>query len=280
MPSFVDRMVAQYSSSDNAEDVVRQFMLFYKQKEDEAKEKGRERKISFLGNVQSNLSRYKMRVKAPPEFKKKLHITKEELAQVASERHNSMRKQSIDIVAINGDKFVADCQDLLIHPDFCLKVIALACLTGRRMTEIVSTVKLDEAKEKHFTNSIYWACAKGLLKQRGEDKCVDIPLLAPRSSINACLRALREQCGHIAAKDVNRLVSKKISRAMKKYCPEIGNIHAFRKLYVLMCFHYFNERNCSLPRLASDYLGHKSMSESVLTYLNFRVENIGSLNFK
>jgi hypothetical protein len=280
MPTFVDQMLAQYSSHDKPEDVIEKFRQFYKEKERLGRARGTIRRLSFISSLQSNLSKYKTQVPAPVEFKQKLHITREELNQLIKERAHSVRQNSIDIVAIDGDKFVRDCRELLTHPDFALKVIAVACLTGRRMTEIISTANFDPPQEPHSTNLIYWSCVTGMLKQRGRNTCIDIPLFAKRNEIVACVHALREQSQHLTAKDSNKFASKRISRAMKKYCPEISKIHNFRKLYALMCFVYFNQRNCSLPRLTSDVLGHHDISNTVLTYLNFRLENTGSLNFK
>ncbi len=216
---------------------------------------------------------------APIEFKKQLHLTKAEMVQLAREKEGSLRKHSIDIAAIPGDITILDCRTLLHNPDFALKVIAVACLTGRRMAEIVVSAQFDAPREPHATNLKYWSCVGGLLKQRGADRCIDIPLFAGRDEIIGAIKALRAQCGPMDIADVNKLVAKPIARAMKKYCPQIGHIHAFRKLYVLMCNEYFNDRHCSLPRLAADYLGHKTMSDTVLTYLNFRLEGIGTLSF-
>ena len=70
-----------------------------------------------------------------------------------------------------------------------------------------------------------------------------------------------------------------IQTAQDKFVPMIKNIHQFRKFYVFSCFEYFNENHCSIARLAADYLAHKTMSETVLTYLNFRVVVDKSLSF-
>jgi hypothetical protein len=251
----------------------------YKKFEEDDQKTGRKRKSSYLASAQTYLSHYKKRVVAPDEFKRKLHLTKQESDQLNVQRISTLRTNSIDLAAVRGDKIMFDCRNLLTHKSFELKVIAVACLTGRRMTEVVCTLVLDEPKEPHFSNLKYWACASGLLKQRGENRCFDIPLFAPRQDILNCIQKIRTQCKSIAQEDVNRRIGKRIARAMKKYCPEIDHIHNFRKLYIMMAMHYFNERHCSLPRLASDYLGHKGISETVLTYLNFELDKIGSLSF-
>jgi hypothetical protein len=275
-------MLVKYSYSPHLkpQTIIDEFTRFYKDQEHKGRERGVDRKLSYRAGLQSNLSKFKLQFDAPEEFKKQLHMTKDDMITLNKEKGESLRGRSIDIQAIDGDNTVLDCRQLLQSPDFCMKVIAVACLTGRRMAEIIVTVKFDPPETQHFTDLKYWTCVSGLLKQRGENRCIDIPLFAPREEINFALKALRAQCGVMTVEEVNTTVGKKIFRAMKKYCPQIGNIHAFRKFYVQMANIYFNERNCSLPRLGSDYLGHKSMDEAVLTYLNFRIQNAGSLNFK
>jgi hypothetical protein len=280
-PGFVARMLAkhQYTPDLDAAAIVAEFHAYFRELERKARARGMKTRGTYLGSVQYALSRFKTTMKAPADFKKHLHLSREDTLKLAKEKEARLRNHSIDLVAIQGDTTVLHCRELLTHPDFSLKVIAVACLTGRRMAEIVTTIKLEPPRERHFTNAAYWACASGFVKQRGLDACLDIPLFATRNEINMCIKALRAQCGPVALSEVNALVGKKIARAMHKYCPEIGNIHAFRKFYVLMCNHYFNERHCSLPRLGADYLGHRNMSETMLTYLNFRITGVGQLNF-
>jgi hypothetical protein len=110
-------------------------------------------------------------------------------------------------------------------------------------------------------------------------KCREVPLLADRFVINKTISEIRKKLPVSSIEQVNRLYAKNISRAVHKSCPELGKLHEFRKFYAATCFHYFNERRCSLPRIAADYLGHKTMSETVLTYLSARIEGVGTLNF-
>lgn len=279
MPEFVSKMVDTYQPGDKAEDVVNIFREFYQSQEQKAKQKGLIRKSSWIASAQSALSKYKSKVNAPPEFKKDIHLSREEMIVCNNEKSNTLRDHSIDIKTIHGDEVVLDCRKLLKSKDVCLKIIAVACLSGRRMTEIISSVEFGPPAEKHFTNLKYWSCVTGLLKQRGDNKCFDVPLFEERDKIIEAVKEIREQTQHITKENVNKLMAKKISSAMHKYAPQIGKIHNFRKFYALMAFQYFNDRNCSLPRVASDCLGHKSLDESILTYLNFKVDNTGSLKF-
>ena len=105
--------------------------------------------------LQTNLSKFKLSFRAPEEFKKKLHMSKEDMNILAKEKQGSMRKKSIDIQAIDGDNTVLDCRELLQSPDFSMKVIAVACLTGRRMAEIIVSAKFDPPSEEHATDARY-----------------------------------------------------------------------------------------------------------------------------
>ena len=160
-------------------------------------------------------------------------------------------------------------------------IIAVAALTGRRASEIIYSMRFGRPMESHSTSDKYWSCVTGILKQRSNGAVVsrEVPLLAERKNILTAVAAIREACPAKNIQEVNRKYAKNIARVMKKFCPELGKLHEFRKFYVAVCFHYFNERNCSLPRVAADYLGHKNMSETVLTYLSARLAGIGSIDF-
>jgi hypothetical protein len=278
MPDFVDVMLSKTSAARPAAQVVQEFKNFYKARYEEAVSSGRVRQLSYLSNVQSSLSKFKKKVQAPQEWKKELHLTREEMQQLAKERMANLRSHSIDMSSIDADQTIADCRALLRSPNIILRIIGVAALTGRRMAEIVSSASFRTPHENH-KNPHYWSNMTGLLKQRGNLKDCDAPLLAPREEIVSAVDSIRKKLGSIPPAEVNRRVGKSIARAMKRYVPQIGNIHGFRKFYVLATFHYFNERNCSIARFAADVLCHKEMSTAVLPYLNMHLKDMGSLDF-
>lgn len=286
--NFVSTMVNKYKAGKNLplpREVVGAFTEYYGKKYDRDIKNGKRRKLSCLSSIQTNLSQFKREMRelgASEQWLKGIHMDNKDTSSLIREKSLNVRANSIDLTVVNGDNMIKDCRKLLDNSNIYLQLIALACLTGRRTAELLFSTKFGPPGETHFTDSKYWSCITGILKQRGEDrtKCREIPLFVSRSRVNLALERVRANLPVSDIKDVNKLYGKSISRAMKKYCPEIGNIHQFRKFYALMCFHYFNERHCSLPRLASDYLGHKTMSDTVLTYLNFRVDNLGTLSFR
>lgn len=291
----------QFSESTNcAQQLVSNFLNYYERLAVRDRQKKIKRKNSHLMSAQTYLSLFKKSLAQkdptiPPEFLKQLRLSKEQHATIMKAKNEKLHANAINLPSVNADLIIKDCRSCLAtSQDPYKKLIALACLTGRRVSELLVTISFDAPKHNHSsTHDKYWSHATGFLKQRSKDtKRVvsrEIPLLDTRQHIVQALQFVREQLGAgsynpqwvpaISVQEANRKHAKPVSRKMRKYCEVICNIHQFRKFYALACFHYFNENHCSLPRLASDYLGHKSVSSTILTYLNFRVENLGSLAF-
>lgn len=295
--SFVDKQVEQYytfgldkHSYDEktvqglAETFVARFIKYFKDRYDKDLARGRQRKSHYLHVSQSALSRFKSRLMeegAPVNFIQHLHLSPEQVVTIMNLNANKLQANAIDLAQVPGDAIIQDLREFLQSNQPYKVLIALAGLTGRRAAELLVTIEFDVPQEPHFTNSAYWTQASGFLKKRkGTPRLYrEIPLLERRDTINAALRRIRRLLPAKTPQEANIKYSTPTAEYMKKYCPTIGKIHQFRKFYALCCFHYFNDRNCSLPRLASDYLGHKTMSATVLTYLNINVRGLGSLNF-
>jgi len=320
---FVDKMVQKFREiSTKSPNLVgpalgkafsEEFKQHYKGLFDKDMKRGMKRRITYLSSVQSSLSNFKRQVKdgkmatlssSSPnlsglmqrleldekktkgfeDFLKNLRLEPEDMRKLQIAKRQNVHAKSIDLPEISGDAIVKDCRLLLTKESPYLRLIGVACLTGRRMAEIIFSMTFSPPTKSHYTNRTYWTRISGICKQRANDpdpiRQREIPLLARRSEIVRCVKSIREDLPAKSVREVNKKYGKAVQRAMQKFCPEIGNLHQFRKFYVLVCFHYFNERNCSLPRLAADYLGHKTLSDTVITYLNFRVKPLGALDFK
>lgn len=288
MPNFVDQMLTKYNQNTKTvapQEIVDEFLTYFKARYDEQVGRGRKRQISHLATAQTSLSRFKKRLQAPVQFKSALHLTREDMAVLSNEKAQNLHKGSIDLVPIHGDQTVNDCRTLLDSPLLVLRIIALACLTGRRMAEIVLTAHFNPPKEPHARPE-YWASIHGMVKQResDRDRVIEAPLFEHRSRIVLVQNEVKREAKEMGVKtieDVNMLLGKPVARAMHRFCPSVNHVHAFRKLYVLLCDHYFNERNCSLPRISADYLGHKMVSRNDLPYMTVRVvkNSLGNLTF-
>uniref|UniRef100_A0A6C0BPS5 Telomere resolvase ResT/TelK catalytic domain-containing protein n=1 Tax=viral metagenome TaxID=1070528 RepID=A0A6C0BPS5_9ZZZZ len=297
MPPFLDKMVQKYEmlrkkvpkkvhSKDCAKLLSKHIIQYFEAKHERDTKAGRTRKTTALSTAQTVISLYKTRLRdlgAPEEFLQHLGLNREQVNQLIRAKAKTVHEGAIDLHEIPGDAVITDCRAFLDHENPHLVMIGLACLTGRRMAEILYSIRFTLPEEVHATNEKYWASTTGILKRRKGDTTDtrrEVPLLQTRDKINAAIAYVRQKMPAQSVQEVNRKYAKPLSRAVKKYCPVIGKLHQFRKFYVLACFHYFNDRHCSLPRIAADYLGHKTMTQTVITYLNFRVIDLGGLNFR
>ena len=311
MTSFIQAQLNAYTkirtrsrkfseSGECAAQIIQNFTEYYQKLEERDIRKNRIRKGSGLISAQTYISKFKKLVittfpDISPAFTNSLRLSKTQNKLIIHHKNKRVHENSIRLPEVNGDHMILDCRKCIISADTdpYKKLIALACLTGRRTSELLITIRIYQPQERHNkTSSKYWANVTGILKQRKNDpKRVinrEIPFLAARVQIQKALRTVRLALGtgvykgdvwvpRLTVAQANAKFAKQISRKMIQYCDVLCKIHDFRKFYALACFHYFNENHCSLPRLASDYLGHKSVSGTILTYLNFRVNGLGSI---
>lgn len=273
-------------NQETGEAFTRDFYNYFRMLAEDAAKTGQTRKLPYYNSVQTSLSNFKRLLKDSGEtnisFLNTLHIKPKHMKLLKKMKTNAVHAKAIDLPLINGDAVVLKCREYLNHNNPYLQLTALACLTGRRSAEILHSINFQVPRETHYTPLCYWTCGVGFVKIREDQdnkRSQEFPLLASRDKINEVLTTVRLALPATSVKQVNRKYGKQIQRTMRKYFPLMRKMHDFRKLYALICFHYFNERHCSLPRLASDYLAHLTMSESILTYLNFRVSPLGQLDF-
>lgn len=286
-----DQALGMYRSAplrltpEYAQTIVDEFHTYFKERADNYT---RVRKMPYLATVQTSLSNLKKKLRLaglPDEFLQHLRLNKEDSSQLIAAKAQSVVVRSIDLLTVESDPVVIDCRNMLSHPDAYLRLIALAALTGRRTAELLFCATFEAPLEKHKTADRYWACVRGFCKQRHdavEPPLVrDVPLLESRERVCAAIESVRKDLPARTIEEVNAKYAKPIQRRMIKYLPAaIKNIHNLRKFYALTCFQYFNDRSCSLPRFASEVLGHKTMSGTVITYLSFHVTCQHSLNFR
>jgi hypothetical protein len=254
--------------------------------------RGRKRESSHLSSAQTALSRIKTafaELGVDEAYLRQIRLCPEDTKNLLNTKSRKVHEAGIHLPQAPADSIVMDCRDIITKSDSPkhLKVIALAALTGRRLVEILHTIRVNPPRAKHNTHLKYWCCMQGMAKQRGQDVCIEVPLLATRTAIQKCLREVRASFEppptHLSDSEkkswVNERYGKPISRCMQKYCPVVAKLHNFRKFYALTSHHYHNGSGSSLSRFASDVLGHRQTSASVLTYMNFRITDIGKLDF-
>jgi integrase len=268
-----------------ADQIVKEFHAYFK---DRADAQSRERKMPYLATVQTSLSNLKRKLRLSgvnDEFLQHLHLNKQDSTKLIAAKAQSVVVRSIDLPTVNCDHIVIDCRKLLSDKNAYLRLIALAALTGRRTAELLFCASFEPPQDPHKTNDKYWASVRGFCKQRHDSPepalVRDVPLLESRDRICAAIESVRRELVVDSVEEVNAKYAKPIQRHMIKYMPPaIKNIHNLRKFYALTCFEYFNDRSCSLPRFASEVLGHKTMGSTVITYLSFHVVCDHTLNFR
>lgn len=270
---------------EHASKIVAEFHTYFKERADNS---GRERKMPYLATVQTSLSNLKKRLRlagVSDDFLQHLRMNKEDSMQLIAAKTQSVVARAIDLPTVDADAIVLDCRGLLSHRDPYLRLIALAALTGRRTAELLFCASFEPPVEKHKTAERYWSCVRGFCKQRHDSidppLVRDVPLMESRDRVCAAIESVRRELPADSIEEVNAKYAKPIQRRMMKYLPQsIKNIHNLRKFYALTCFQYFNDRSCSLPRFASEVLGHKTLGSTVITYLSFHVTTARSLNFR
>lgn len=264
-----------------------------------------------LCSVQVNLSRLKSgarRVaKSSPHTSKALMdalekhylealcLTTDESSKVRTHRDMRVKAAGENVVSIPGDLYVRQATELLkyiiiTNGDRFEAVVCLAILTGRRSSEILRTISVrqptkDDPKDLRKTHEQYWTCMCGFLKHKSGVKIKRIiPILAPRKLVVQGIKYIRERMPSKSVSECNSRYSTQINRAVKRLCPELNNLHAARRLYALLCHHYFRKeimpgKTMSLPRTVSYVLGHTNLTKTSITYMNIDLKEVGSIDF-
>lgn len=299
--AFIPDLVKKYRQYGSPEAVVGEIMRHYKALYDKAIAEGKTRKVSYLIVARGAVSNFKQALRKQnvesEEYLQRLALPKQAQYIVKGEETQRQRDSSIHLTEVPGDAVMEDCRELLgkrtndKHTAYVV-LIALSCLTGRRTIELLKELVIQPPKEPH-PNPKYWACITGIAKQNPRDPvmCRDVPFFAPRDDIQDAMEFVRSVLElppgpegedsvskAMYRKKVNLKYANAIAGAMQKHCPAVGQVKLFRKVYALMSFHYFNQNNCSLVRLASDYLGHKFIATAI-PYMNVRIGQVGRLRF-
>jgi integrase len=282
--SFVEKQINIYTRSvikNRNKGLAMQLVFNFEEHYNHLAKVGGPRKTSYLASTQSALSKFKsylIELGAPDEVINNIRLSKSKTTLLNQQRSERAQAKAIDLKDIDAYSMISDARKQLTSPNKYLRLIALAALTGRRTSELLLTINFGKPRDKHKnTHEKYWTYATGFCKQKRTDKDPligrEIPLLFQRDVLNRIMMQLRKELPANSTHEVNSKYGKQISRNMKRCCSDIGGIHEFRKFYAYCTFKYFNNRNCSIARVASEYLGHKKVSSSILTYLSFKVSH-------
>lgn len=141
-------------------------------------------------------------------------------------------------------------------------LIWLAYVTGRRMTEIVSTCELTRCKGNQYN-----AWFSGQIKTRNDEYLnvkYKIPLLAKFSDVKEAISYLRsrkkiKQLSNKTREQINKSLSSHVNLYVKKYTKEHAekcSFHTFRAIYALLCVETMAPSGVFETEFVSHILGH------------------------
>jgi hypothetical protein len=284
--AFENRIIREYDNNQtlySPEKVVEITLNYFQKRYENDIKNGIERKTCHLSSAQPVLSRIKAEFAkrgVAKEYLDQLRLNKVDMHKLNQRKAEKLHNEGVNFKVIRADSMILDCRNMLCDPDATrgMKTIALACLTGRRFVELILNATFDPPKESHPTHEQYWSVVSNLAKQRSQVIPVEVPLLEKRDEIVKCLKEIRtlyeRPPSHIKnlseqKKWVSKMYSQEIARTMHKYCSIVGKISLFRRFYILVINHYFQDQSKSNARLASDSLGHRRISATLLNYMNF-----------
>lgn len=227
-------------------------------------------------------------------YTKGLRLSPAQLKIVKDSRQQRVEKA--DVVTVDADRYVQNATDLLkfiVHNrgDMFEAVVAIALLTGRRSSEIMKTAIIEPVTDaqriqRRETDVKYWGKVSGFLKHK-PGSCIvrEVPMLAPRELICKGIQYVRSFIKpSLTVDQLNKTYASRIQARVHKLCPELKTLHTLRKFFSLVAHHYFKldvkpGSVLSLPQFASHVLGHTRLSDTVITYLNFNINSIGSLSY-
>ncbi len=274
-PSFLKRQVALLPvSNETPEAFIERTMEYYKTKYDADIAAGKKRKLTWISSAQCTLSHIKSAAKSckPAEWYNQLRLSDESRHALVKARNDRVEAISTDMPHVDAGIVIAKARVYLTmravdRASAARCLIGIAAVTGRRWGELLISVVLIAPTVTHTILPHYWANVSGISKQRGTAATYEIPIFARLNVINYALLWCRLLLPAQSLADANRRYANLIKRVMATAFPGISKAHDLRKVYVLICFKYFNESKSSLPKLACDCLCHKSMSAAILTYL-------------
>lgn len=259
---------------------VNTFLAYYKHLYEKNK---KDRKTTGLSTTQWALSVFKKKLqhygiekkyiaqlKLPPMLSEKLR----------KERTKRLMENANNLEEIDVLRLVNTCRTWILDNDNPGKqVIALALITGRRISEILYSIEILAPTQQHDKHEQYWSCLRGFSKSREPQRCRDCPIFMYRDVVKKALVNVRNEYPADSISHVNKRYSTHIARLMKRHLPSIAKIHTLRKLYVSIAFEHFNENNESIASLYSRYLGHRILTGAVLPYMSVNPINVKKIKF-
>jgi hypothetical protein len=285
MPNFIDQQVRLFFQEDGVRDPkywVEKFVKYYNSLYVAAIKKGRPRKTSGLSSAQWALSLFKKQLATygiPSAYLEELKLYNEQASILANQRNDRLVTNATNLEKIDAYELIKNCRTWVKNDKQpSTQLLALAGLTGRRVSELIFSIELLPPSREH-KNQQYWSCMMGFAKTKQIDRCRDCPMFEKRNIIQAAIENIRKHFPANSISEVNKKYGIHIMKTMQQHLPHVKKIHNLRKLYVQIAFHHFNETNASIVKLSSEILGHYRLSQAVLPYMSSMPINIDKIKF-
>ena len=261
------------------DDIVQEARRYFQNRYHVHRRNRRQRSSHWLNSASSALSELKrvlaQTFMATYRYRKQLRISKRELLYLDKFNHTRLEHKTNYLKEINLTDLLIKLYQLLMSSEPAEIALGVAGLTGRRQTEVVFSANFAPPQNPTYHRyRSFWAYVTGFSKTNRYDKYAvrarELPLLAPRQSIQDALVDLRSMWPSDSHRQASGLYAKMLTKAVRQHLRPLGIIrmHDLRKTFVQMAFPLFNERDSVVPAFASKVLGHKStLSHRIMTYL-------------
>lgn len=212
-----------------------------------------------------------------PRYVCALRVTNSDRRVIVKTQARRLEDKLSTVNEINYKALLEEMRYLLKHPsesDPHELAGAIALATGRRHAEVYHNANFYPASKK---DSRHFCRVTGLLKKRGGDGDIIIPILAPLSEIVKAVKILRTDRpsdSHTdAGRRYNSAANLAVRRAFGEYCSKPITFHTLRSIYVLIAFKLSSSGEASgttFPSFAMRVLGHDGL-ESQLHYSSIRL---------
>ncbi|MBD1848346.1 hypothetical protein H6F89_34360 [Cyanobacteria bacterium FACHB-63] len=186
-----------------------------------------------------------------------------EYTELNDDKQRSVAERNEDVKSIdNPDEIVAKAVRLLESPDWAEVAAGLAVLTGRRVSELLSTAQFQKTTKWSVTFT-------GALKRRGETQTLsfEIPTLATADRVCQALAKIRHQlpdAAHLSARDINQKYSHKVAAACDRHFDGLvppragGNLytHLFRAVYATIATFWYCPAHVDAVEFRAAIQGH------------------------
>ena len=283
---FVSTVLKSFNPKKNdPDDIVNEARRYFQYRYDRDRRNKVERPSHWLNSASSALSELKRKMAsgamATYPYRKKLCISKRELALLDKYNHSRLENKTHHLKEINLTHLVNKLYELLLSDDAAELSLAIAGLTGRRQTEVLFSANFAPVSIPIYHRyPSFWSYVTGFSKIRKQDRYAvrarDLPLLAPQKAIAAAVADLRSMWPSDSHRQASYLYAHRLTKAVKIHLKPLGimRMHDLRKTFAQIAFKFFNERDSVLPAFASKVLGHKkALGRRIMTYLLIRTSS-------